>query len=82
LKPEEYSVYTEQGPIGPIPNAQRNMLSGVAEIGRGLRRAGYITKGVRPVRRGAAGNRWLRGHTAPVVYSTPRFGLFSCLNHL
>jgi hypothetical protein len=58
------------GRYGPIPSVQRNMLSGVAEICRGLRRAGYIAKGVRPVRRGTAGNRWLRGHTAPVVYST------------
>ena len=27
--PEEYSVYTEQGPIGSILTVQRNILSGV-----------------------------------------------------
>ncbi len=73
LKPGEYSVDTEQGRYGPIPNAPRNALSGVAELCRGLWRAGYIAKDVRPVRGGATGDRWLRDLTAPVVYST-RFG--------
>ena len=70
LKPEEYSVYTEQWPLWSVLSVQKDDLSGLAEVCRGLRRAGYIGKRVRPVRRGAAGDRWLRGHTAPVVYST------------
>jgi len=36
-----------------------------------LWRAGCIAKGARPVRREVAGNRWLRGHTAPATYFYP-----------
>jgi len=50
LTPGELPVYTGQGSIGLIPNVPRNMLSGIAEICRGLWRAGYIGKHVRPVR--------------------------------
>ena len=41
----EYSVDTEQGPVGPIPNVQRNMLSG------SLRYAGSLESRVRNERR-------------------------------
>ena len=51
LKPGEYSVDTESRAVMVLnPNVQKNALSGVAEICRGLWRAGYIAKGVRPVR--------------------------------
>jgi class 3 adenylate cyclase len=42
-----------------------------ARLRHGLWRAECVTKGVCSVRRGATGDRWLRGHTTPVVYSTP-----------
>jgi len=69
-KPGEHSVYTEQGSIGPILIGQKDALSGLAEFCRGLWRAGYIRKRVRPVRREVTGNRRSRDHTAPVAYST------------
>ena len=41
-----------------------------ARIRHGLWRAECVTKGACSVRGGATGDRWLRGHTTPVVYST------------
>jgi hypothetical protein len=51
LKPGEYSVDTESRAVMVLnPNVQKNALSGVAEVCRDPWRAGYIAKGVRPVR--------------------------------
>ena len=58
--------------FGPIPSVRTDALSRLAEVCRDLWRAECVTKGACSVRGGATGDRWLRDHTAPVVYSTER----------